>query len=207
MPRSLNFKYRTSKFSCELNKIDRKKIYGTVNVQTVDHEGSETELFSLARDGRTLIGLGGTGAGYVNKDGFWVESGERIPVDREGDPLELITSSFDELITLKDVVDENTLLDHPIRLAYHLTTEKLPKGLRKKLDDAAIYHFGFSYRGGPAADPAFFMSDTDGDIWLLIGNMAEVEFRDFKQVAICAAASTDEIEDDSEDDNFDFDML
>lgn len=207
MPRSLNFKYRTSKFSCELNKIDRKKIYGTVNIQTVDHEGSETELFSLARDGRTLIGLGGTGAGYINKDGFWVESGERIPVDREGDPLELITSSFDELITLKDVVDEDTLLDHPIRLAYHLTTEKLPKGLRKKLDDAAIYHFGFSYRGGPAADPAFFMSDTDGDIWLLIGNTAEVEFRSFKQVAICAAAATDEIEDDSEDDNFDFDML
>ena len=93
MPRSLNFKYRTSTFECELQKIDRGKIYGTVNIQTVDHEGSEVELFSLARDGRTVIGLGGTGAGYINKDGYWVESGERIPVDQEGDPTELVNSS------------------------------------------------------------------------------------------------------------------
>ena len=51
------------------------------------------------------------------------------------------------------------------------------------------------------------MSDTDGDLWLLIGNASKIEFRSFKQLAICAAASSDEIEDDSEDDNFDFDML
>jgi len=57
------------------------------------------------------------------------------------------------------------------------------------------------------ADPAFVLSDTDGDIWLLIGNLAEVEFRTYKQAAVCAAAATDEVEDDSEDDNFDFDML
>jgi len=207
MPRSLNFKYRTATFECELQKIDRGKIYGTVNIQTVDHKGSEVELFSLARDGRTVIGLGGTGSGYINKDGYWVESDERIPVDHEGDPMELYNSSFDETITLKESVDESVLLDHPIRLAYHLKTDSLPKGLKKKLDASVIYQFGFSYRGGPVADPAFFMSDLDGDIWLLIGNASEVEFRDFKQVAICTAASVDEVEDDSEDDNFDFDML
>lgn len=207
MPRSLSFKYRRSTFDCELNKIDRAKVYGTVTVKTVDHKGKKAELYSLARDGRTLIGLGGTGSGYVNKDGFWIESGERTPVDVEGDPMELIDSSFDTVITLKEVVDETVLLDHPIRLAYHLSTEKLPASFKKSLDAGAIYHFGFSYRGGPVADPAFFMSDTDGDLWLLIGNAAEVEYRSFQQVAICAAAATDEVEDDSEDDNFDFDML
>ncbi|MFK7894021.1 MAG: hypothetical protein AB8B63_24615 [Granulosicoccus sp.] len=207
MPRSLNFKYRKSSFSCELNKIDRAKIYGTVTVHTVDHEGNDTDLFSLARDGRTLIGLGGTGSGYVNRDGYWVESGERIPVDAEGDPMELIDSSFDSVIALKETVEEDVLLDHPVRLAYHLIGDELPDGIRKKLDGGSIYHFEFSYRGGPVADPAFVLTDTDGDLWLLIGNPTDVEFRSYQQVAICAASSTDEVEDDSEDDNFDFDML
>jgi hypothetical protein len=207
MPRSLNFSFGKSTFECVLNKIDRSKIYGSTQIKTVDHEGNDTELLSLARDGRTLIGLGGTGSGYVNKDGFWVESGERVPVDVEGDPMELIDSSFDGVITLEDVVDETVLLDHPIRLAYHLTTEKLPDSVSESLEKGAIYQFGFSYRGGPVADPAFLMSDTDGDLWLLIGNTSDVEYRGFQQVAICAAAATDEVEDDSEDDNFDFDML
>ena len=207
MPRSLNFQFRNSSFDCELNKIDRSKIYGSVDVITTDHEGEEADLHSLLRDGRTLVGYGGTGSGYVNAEGYWVESGERIPVDAEGDPLELIDSSFDAPIKLSDTVDETALLDHPIRLAYHLSPEDPPSGLMKNLKAGKIYHFGFSYRGGPAADPAFLLTDTDGDLWLLIGNAAEIEFRSYKQAAICSAASTDEVEDDSEDDNFDFDML
>jgi hypothetical protein len=163
MPRSLTFQFRNAQFEAELIKIDRSKIYGTVEVVTNDHEGAETTLMSLARDGRTLIGYGGTGAGYINKD--------------------------------------------PIRLAYHLGAEGLPDSLAEKLTAGDIYRFDFSYRGGPVADPAFLMTDLDGDLWLLIGNTSEVAFRDFKQVALCAAAQTDEVEDDSEDDNFDFDML
>ncbi len=207
MPRSLTFQFQNAHFDCELIKIDRTKIYGSVDIVTKDHEGEKTDLFSLARDGRTLIGQGGTGSGYVNKDGFWVESNERIPVDVEGDPVELIESSFDAPIVLSEIVDEATLLDHPTRLAYHLGADDVPDGLRTALKGGAIYHFGFSYRGGPVADPAFLLADIDGDIWMLIGNAAEVDYRNFKQVAVCAAAATDEVEDDSEDDNFDFDML
>lgn len=207
MPRSLTFQFRNAQFEAELIKIDRSKIYGSVDVKTHDHEGAEADLFSLARDGRTLIGLGGTGSGYINKDGFWVETGERTPVDFEGDPVEVVESSFAAPIELTEKVDEATLLDHPVRLAYNLDGAELPEGLKADLDGGSIYHFGFSYRGGPVADPAFLLTDTDGDLWLLIGNEAEVDYRNFKQVAICAAAATDEVEDDSEDDNFDFDML
>jgi len=207
MPRSLSFQFRNAQFEAELIKIDRTKIYGSVDIVTSDHEGAEADLFSLARDGRTLIGLGGTGSGYVNKDGFWVETGERIPVDVEGDPVELIESSFNAPIALTETVDETALLDHPIRLAYHLGAEDCPDALTEALHGGAIYHFGFSYRGGPVADPAFLLTDTDGDLWLLIGNEAEVAFRTDKQVASCAASDGDEVEDDSEDDNFDFDML
>jgi len=90
----------------------------------------------------------------VNKDGFWVESEERIPVDIEGDPLELIESSFAAPILLNEVVDETALLDHPIRLAYSLATSEVPETLMQELTEGKIYNFGFSYRGGPVADPA-----------------------------------------------------
>lgn len=207
MPRSLTFQLGNSQFECPLIKIDRSKIYGSVQVVTKDHEDAEAELLSLARDGRTLIPLGGTGSGYVNKDGYWVETGERIPVDTDGDPMELIESSFAAPITLDKKVDEDVLLDHPVRLAYSLGAENLPEKLTKILADGVIYQFGFSYRGGPVQDPAFLLSDTDGDLWMLICNEAEVSFRTFKQAAICSASATDEVEDDSEDNNFDFDML
>lgn len=207
MPRSLTFQLGNSQFECPLIKIDRSKIYGSVQVVTKDHEDAEAELLSLARDGRTLIPLGGTGSGYVNKDGYWVETGERIPVDTDGDPMELIESSFAAPIALDKKVDEDVLLDHPVRLAYSLGAENLPEKLTKILADGVIYQFGFSYRGGPVQDPAFLLSDTDGDLWMLICNEAEVSFRTFKQAAICSASATDEVEDDSEDNNFDFDML
>jgi len=120
MPRSLTFQLGNSQFDCPLIKIDRSKVYGSVQVVTTDHENAEAELLSLARDGRTLIPLGGTGSGYVNKSGFWVETGERTPVDVEGDPMELVESSFSAPISLTQKVDEDVLLDHPVRLAYNL---------------------------------------------------------------------------------------
>lgn len=207
MPRSLTFLFGNSQFDCSLIKIDRSKIYGSVQVVTTDHEDAKAELLSLARDGRTLIPLGGTGSGYVNKDGFWVETGERIPVDAEGDPLEVVESSFAAPIKLETKVDEDVLLDHPVRLAYNLGREDVPPALLETLTSGVIYQFGFSYRGGPVEDPSFLLTDTDGDLWMLICNEAEVSFRSFKQAAVCVAAATDEVEDDSEDNNFDFDML
>ena len=207
MPRSLTFQFGSNTFGCPLLKIDRSKLYGSIQVVTKDHQGEDTDLLSLARDGHTLIPYGGTAAGYVNKDGYWVETGERIPVDAEGDPLDLVESSFKAPIKLDNVVDEETLLDHPIRLTYTLDAAEAPEKLLQKMADGAIFHFGFSYRGGPVEDPAFLMTDIDGDLWLLIGSEAEVTFRDFKQVAVCAATAVDETEDTDENDGFDFDML
>jgi hypothetical protein len=151
--------------------------------------------------------LGGTGSGYVNKDGFWVETGERVPVDVEGDPVAVVESSFASPIRLEEKVDEDVLLGHPVRLAYNLGLENTPDKLLDELKSGTIYQFGFSYRGGPVEDPAFLLTDLDGDLWMLICNEAEVTYRSFKQAAVCSAAATDEVDDDSEDNNFDFDML
>ena len=69
MPRALKFKYGDSEFECELNKIDRRKLYGSVDVETRDIDGNRCGLATLANDGKTLIPYGGTALGYISSDG------------------------------------------------------------------------------------------------------------------------------------------
>ena len=66
MPRALKFKYGNSEFECELNKIDRRKLYGSVDVETRDIDGNRCGLATLANDGKTLIPYGGTALGYIS---------------------------------------------------------------------------------------------------------------------------------------------
>ncbi len=205
MPRSLAFKLGKANFEAELRKVDRTKLYGRVDTETFDVKGKECNLATLARDGRTLIPFGGTAAGYLNKDGMWVESGERKPVDVEGNELEEVPSSFDAPITLKKKATLEDLLDHPIRLAYLLGAEEVPAAVKKSLDAGDVYRFDFSYRGGAISDPAFLLSDEDGDLWMLVGSHSDVEFIGFEQAAVCATVAQDDSEDD--EDEFSFDML
>ena len=37
MPRALKFKYGESEFECDLNKIDRRKLYGSIDIETVSY--------------------------------------------------------------------------------------------------------------------------------------------------------------------------
>lgn len=206
MPRSLTFQVGRSSFDAELIKVDRSKLYGRVQTETFDAHGAKCDLATLARDGRTLIPYGGTASGYLNKDGKWVETNERKPVDVEGNELIEVPSSFDAPIKLKETASVEDLLDHPIRLAYLLGAEGVPATVKKKLDGGTIYRFDFSYRGGPIADPAFLLTDDDGDLWMLIGSHSDIEFVGFEQAAVCAAVVEKDSEEDSEEE-FDFDML
>jgi len=206
MPRSLTFTAGKSSFEAELIKVDRSKLYGRIQTETFDNNGKECDLATLARDGRTLIPYGGTAAGYLNKDGKWVESGERKPVDVEGNELKEVASSFDAPIKLTRMASVEDLLDHPIRLAYMMGAESLPKAVQKKLDAGEIYRFDFSYRGGPIADPAFLLTDEDGDLWMLIGSHSDIEYVGFEQAAVCSAVVEKDSEEDSSEE-FDFDML
>lgn len=205
MARTLSFAVGRSKFTAELIKVDRSKLYGSVTTETLDPEGERCQLATLARDGRTLIPYGGTAAGYLNTDGKWVNSNERQPVDVDGEPLSEVESSFNAPIRLKKTASVEDLLDIPVRLAYRLGGAELSPSVSKKFSAGTIYSFDFSYRGGPNPDPAFVLTDEDGDLWMLVGEPSDVDFLTYEKAALCASCD----EQDSEDDNdeFDFDML
>ncbi|MEE9329729.1 MAG: hypothetical protein V3V30_06285 [Parvularculaceae bacterium] len=208
MARSLTFALGGDQFELALHKIDRAKLYGSVEREVFDAFGDPCDLATLARDGRTVIPYGGTASGYLNKDGLWVESADLTPVDVEGEKLEEVASSFNHTIDLGQEASLEDLLDHPARLAYHLTaTEILPDLIKQKLAAGTIYRFGFSYRGGPKADPAFLLGAQDGSLWLLIGAHTDVSFVGYEQAAVCKAVQEKDSIETDDDDSFDFDML
>ena len=204
MPRALKFKYGDSEFECELNKIDRRKLYGSVDVETRDIDGNRCGLATLANDGKTLIPYGGTALGYISSDGEWVERTDLKPVDLSGNELPLLSSSFDITIELKKTATLEEFLNYSSRLVYLMGTddEFAPK-LVEQLAAGVIFQFEFLYREGISADPAFLLGTPDGLIWMMVGKPSAIEYVGLDQAAVCFVGN----EDDEEVEEFDFEML
>jgi len=204
MPRALKFKFGESEFECELNKIDRRKLYGSVDVETRDIDGNRCGLATLANDGKTLIPYGGTALGYVNNDGEWVERNDLKPVDLSGNELPMLESSFDITIELKKTASLDEFLNYSSRLVYLLgTDDEFDAKLVKELQAGKIFRFDFLYRDGISADPAFLIGTPDGMIWMMVGKPSAINYVGLDQAAVCFVGE----EEDEEVGEFDFEML
>jgi len=204
MPRALKFKYGDSEFECELNKIDRRKLYGSVDVETRDIDGNRCGLATLANDGKTLIPYGGTALGYISSDGEWVERTDLKPVDLSGNELPLLSSSFDIIIELKKTATLEEFLNYSSRLVYLMgTDDDFAPELVEQLAAGVIFQFEFLYREGISADPAFLLGTPDGLIWMMVGKPSAIEYVGLDQAAVCFVGN----EDDEEVEEFDFEML
>lgn len=203
MARALEFIYEGKSFSCTIDKVDRSKLYGSVDIETRDKSGYRCQLATLASDGHTLIPSGGTGFGYFTQNGEWMDRSELVPVDASGNRLNAVGSSFNHPIDLEMRVSAERFLDHSIRSAYALEAEALPSLLQKELETGAIFKIDFSYRGGVGVDPAFFMRGADGTMWLLVGIENDVNFVSFTQTA----AATPDVTEEDDTDDLDFEML
>lgn len=209
MPRSLSFIFDAQTLDCELIKVDRKQLYGSVSIETRDENDAVCEVATLASDGKTLIPKGGTALGYVNQDGEWVSRADLQPVDLQGEPVDEVESSFDNPIELSKTGTVEQFLNHSVRLSYRLkVADEFPDSFMEKLRAGTLFNFGFSYRGGVGHDPAFILADDSDNVWLLITEANDVQFVSLEQAAICAGeAMTDEVEDGENDTSLDFGML
>ncbi len=206
MPRSLTFVRNGEKFVCEIHKVDRSKLYGTVVTETLDRDKRKCDLATLAYDGQTVISMGGTAIGYMNPQGEWLSRAELTAVDIDGEPVAEVESSFKVDLQLEKEVSAEEFLDHSVRLVYALdAVDGDVSGCRSELDAGKIFRFNFSYRGGTSVDPAFVLANEHG-MWLLITDSNRVEFASLSQAAVCARhEEPEEEEEDSEE--LDFGML
>lgn len=199
----LIFQFGERELAFTLNKVDRSKLYGYKEMQVLDEEGQRCELATLADDGCTVVGRGGTGIGQLSVDGLWCDKKALKPVDQDGKEFKPVPSSFNAPIRLSEKAPISDYLNHNIRLLYHLTSEDDVGALLAELQRGTVFSFPYSYRGGLAADAGFLLLGEEDKIFLAVGNPTRLEFIGLQQLPVVEEEASQEEEADS----LDFDMI
>jgi hypothetical protein len=206
MPRQLILSLDGREFPVTLVKIDREKLYGSVEIEAFDEKGREASLRVLAADGKTLIDRGGTALTTVNEKGTSVDRTSLQAVDEDADPIEPVPSSFNEPNELKPA----TLDDYLSQMFKSLyLIQPAPEDgdlsyLKDHLDGEQIYTFPFSWRGGVDYDQAFVLG-TDGEAFMVVGKPAAFEYVRLNQASALDSMGSEEEEISADD--IDFDLL
>lgn len=205
MARQLILSLDGREFPVSLVKIDREKLYGSVEIEAFDEKGREAQLRVLAADGKTLIDKGGTALTVVNEKGTSVDRTALTAVDENGDPIEPVPSSFNAA----NVLDRATSDDYLAQMVKSVYLLQPPedggdiKYLLDHLDGEAIFTFPFSWRGGLDYDTAYVLG-ADNEAFMVVGKQTEFKFLRLNQ-ATTLFDSTEEEEISADD--IDFDLL
>lgn len=201
----IQFKFAGADIEFEMQKVDRSKLYGFKELEVLDESGNPCELTTLAEDGKTLIGKGGTGIGYLTADGNWCEKSELSAVDLEGQPITPVPSSFAKPIELEQEISVDEYLNHNVRLIYRLGVKSCSDDLFERLKAGAIFKFDYSYRGGLEPDAGFLLCNDQDEIFMLVGDATSADYKGLQEVAPVAPSEMDEGAD--EGDMMDFGMI
>ena len=202
MAKPLVFNFAGSELAFSLSKVDRSRLYGYKELEVLDEKGGKCELATLASDGQTIIGRGGTGLATFNADGLWCEKSQLKPVDLDGKEIQPVPSSYTAPIPLAKTATVDEYLQHNIRLVYQLASEGDVAPIRQPLAEGKIFKFPYSYRGGLEADAGFLLQGEDGNFFFVVGNPTKVEFTGLAQVS-----GVEEESEAEEADLMDFDMI
>ena len=203
----LVFEYEKTTVTFDMVKVDRSKLYGFKELEVNDDQGRPCDLATLAEDGKTIIGKGGTGIGYLSAAGLWADKSNLTPVDLEGNKIEPVKSSFGTAIPLTETATIEEFLNHNIRLCYLMDSEELCEPLMDKLRANTIFKFPYSYRGGLESDAGFLLMNHEGIVFFLVGDPTVVEFVGLQQAAPVATEDSDAETDSAEDGLMDFGMI
>ena len=204
MAKPLVFNVNGVECAFDIAKLDRKKLYGWKSVVAFDSNGNECLKMDLDQTGSFIIPPGGKGLGIIDLQGNWVDKSQLIALLDDGSPAQLVPSSFETPVELKQTVTIEEFLDYNIDYVYVMdpvgSSQELVD-LVKKTDD--IYCFEFNYRTDYEGSTAFLVESKD-KLYLLVGSKNEFEF-----IGLAEAAEIN-LEDDSEgseDDDLDFNMM
>lgn len=202
MAKPLVFHFQNGDFAFGLSKVDRSKLYGYKEVEVLDEKGQRCELATLAGDGHTVIGRGGSSFAQLSVDGEWCDKSMLKPVDKDGNEITPVASSYSAPVQLTEPTTVAEYLQHNIRLVYVLEPEGDASPIYEQLKQGAIFKFPYSYRGGMEADAGFLIQGADNNYFMAVGNPTRVEFVGPTQVS-----TVEEETEADEADMMDFDMI
>jgi hypothetical protein len=203
MARPLTFVYSGAELALGMEKLDRSKLYGTVETEALDEHGRRCELATLASDGKTLLGKGGTASGFLSENGSWLERAALRPTTPDGVDIPSVPSSFSAPVPLERFATVDEYLSHNIKSVYFLTLPPGSEALAAELAAGKIYTFPYSFRGGLMADVGFLLAGQDGAVFMAVGQTTRLHFLGLDQLP----AYEDEEAEGGEDDEITFDML
>jgi hypothetical protein len=205
MAKPLVFQWRDRPISFQMAKVDRARLYGFKESEVLNDQGQRCELATLAQDGQTVVGRGGTAFGTVTVDGTWIEKSQLKPVDPAGQPIQPVASSFAAPVPLVEQVSPEVYLDCAVRAVYLMETADDIGPLAEELAQGTIYRFPYSFRGGLEPDQGFLLANAEGKIFCAIGKPVKVEFIGLAQAA--AVVEDEAAETEEETDAMDFSMM
>ena len=205
MAKPLVFQWRDRQINFQMAKVDRARLYGFKESEVFDDHGRRCELATLAQDGQTVVGRGGTAFGTLTVDGIWIEKGQLRPVDPAGQTIQPVPSSFATPVPLVEQVSFEDYLDCAVRAVYQMESPDDIGPLLEELKQGTIYRFAYSFRGGLEPDQAFLLANSEGKVFCAIGKPAKVEFLGLAQAA--AAVENEETENEEDADAMDFSMM
>lgn len=205
MAKPLVLDYQGTELPVALERVDRSRLYGYVDVKALDEQGRPCELCTLAGDGHTIVARGGTAVAYLSPDGLWRAKADLKAVDMHGQEITPVASSFNAPVPLATTATVDEYLSHNIRSVYLLSCEQGLGALAEELGRGTIYTFPFSYRGGLEADTAFLLAGAGGGIFLALGRPTDIQFVGLEQAG--AVAAEEEGAEEEEEESMDFGMM
>ena len=193
MPRALVLSLDGEEFPVNMQKVDRERLYGDIEIEAFDEDGNEAVLQILDADGKTLISTGGTSLATLDEDGNSVDRKKLIPITSDGEEIEPVPSSFNAPNLLYEATMDE-YLSHTVKSVYILSP---PEGANLDLlDDVlsgdSIYKFDFSYRGGLEYDTAFLIGN-EKTVFMIIGTAAALQFVKLNQPSVLEPVEEQEI--------------
>jgi hypothetical protein len=204
MARPLILSLDGQEIAVSLVKVDRERLYGAVEVEAFDEKGKPATIKVLAADGRTLLDKGGTALATVDEEGNSVSRTELKPVDANGDPIELVPSSFNQTNVLERAEAED-YLSQIVKSVYLIEPAEGAdlEYINDHLASGQMFRFPFSYRGGVDHDSAFVVGNEKGDAFMVVGRNAALQYVRLNQAAVLDSIEEAEISGEE----LDFEML
>lgn len=199
MARKLNFLIEDLPFEFAIEKVDRNKLYGSREISVVNQEQETLHKGYLDEWGSVLIAS--SGMGYVDSDKNWYSKADLIPVDGLNRPMTLLPSSFDKPVEIKALISYEDYLTYEISTVYILRGLYQERMLDKLNKVDGFYAFDFVYRSSYESKTAFLIPSSK-DLYLAIGQQAELEYLGKPQKVELEASFEEE-----ESDDLDFSMM
>ena len=204
MPKPLVLQFGGSEIPFILSKVERSDLYGFVEIEALDDQGRKCSMATLADDGKSVIGSGGTAMCTLSPEGQWLEKKTLKPCDHQGNVITPCASSYAAPVPLEKTATVDEYLSHDIRSVYQISCETDFGPLMAELKKGTIYQFPYSFRGGLEADAGFLLLAADGTPFLAIGTPTKLEFVGFEQAAGISEESEGTAE---EEETLDFSMM